>query len=55
MTLYALLLYAVTTSTGTTDSDRKRVVIAAHYADPPSLELVQAPQTQAPVTPWGGE
>ena len=55
MTLYALLVYAVTTSTGTTDSDRMRVVLAYAYRDQPSLELVQAPQTQAPITPWGEE
>ena len=44
MTLYALLLYAVTTSTGLSDSDRMRVVLA----DPPSLELVSAGQLWAP-------
>lgn len=49
MTLYALLIYAVTSSTGLSDSDRMALVLANAYRDQPSLALVQSPQVFAPV------
>jgi len=49
MTLATLLLYAVTSSTAMSDSDRMATVIAWSYRDQPSLELVQAGQTSAPM------
>ena len=54
MTLYQLLLYAVLTSTAKSDSQRMTAVIAAHYADTPTLNLVEAGQKSAPVCPEGG-
>ena len=49
MTLYALIIYAVTSSTGLSDSDRMALVLANAYRDQPTLELVTAGQNHAPV------
>jgi hypothetical protein len=49
MTLYALLVYAVLSSPAVSDSQRMATVIAEKYRRIPDLELVEAPQTSAPL------
>lgn len=55
MTIYALLLYAISSSTAVSDSDRMSAVIYERYRDQPTLELVSAGQAAAPVDPHEGD